>query len=163
MNAVPRPTSAFDLALVLTLLNLLWPFAGQVSAVETAPWLWSEKIPAAFTATSSPRAHLAAAEVEAYFKASPAQPKIQAVIDHFGPPDGVSRQVPNSLTKGSARFLPDGHTLRFLLDDGGEMHLWSAGQYLAGLVIRYEKDGKGHFLWGRGIFPKPACREPIPT
>jgi hypothetical protein len=143
MKKLPRPV----LVLILTLAALLWPFPSQLGAVETAPWVWTTEIPAVFAAPGTPRAHRTADDADAYFKANPARPNIQTMIAHFGTPDGVSRQVMNSLTKGSARFLPDGYTLRFLLDDGGEMHLWSAGQHLGSLVIRYEKSGKGHLLW----------------
>lgn len=145
MKELSRPVCA----LVLTLATLLWPLAPHVGAVETAKWNWSPQIPAVYTAKPAPRAHRTVAEVEAYFKANRGAPDIQKMIAHFGPPDGVSGQFMNSLSKGSAESSKSAYTLRFVLDDGGEMHLWDGrgDGSSTGLVIRYEKNGKGHLLW----------------
>lgn len=145
MKKLPRPL----FALVLVLVALLGSFVSGAGAVETAKWNWSPQVPAAYTAKPSARAHRTVAEVEAYFKANRGAPDIQKLIAHFGPPEGVSGQFMNSLTKGSAEASKTAYTLRFVLDDGGEMHLWDGkgDGTSTGLVIRYEKGGKGHLLW----------------
>ncbi|WP_050030116.1 hypothetical protein [Verrucomicrobium sp. BvORR034] len=141
-------TSVLNWFRLLTLAALLClSLTAELGAAETAKWDWSAPIPVEYTTKPSPRAHRTVAEVEAYFKANPGQPKLQSLMDHFGPPDAVSRQFMNSQTKGSAGLSKDGYTLRFLLDDGGEVHVWAPEKFSPNLVIRYEKGGKGHLLW----------------
>ncbi|WP_009964413.1 hypothetical protein [Verrucomicrobium spinosum] len=145
MKKLPRPV----FVLVLVFATLLGSFVSGAGAVETAKWNWSPEIPAAYTAKSSARAHRTVAAIEAYFKENQGAPDIQKMIAHFGTPDGVSSQFMNSLTKGTAETSKSAYTLRFVLDDGGEMHLWDGkgDGTRPGLVIRYEEGGKGHLLW----------------
>ncbi len=150
MPLLPFPlTSVLNWFRPLALAVLLLSLTAELMAVETAKWNWSPQVPAAYTAKPSARAHRTVAEVEAYFKANRGAPDIQKLIAHFGPPEGVSGQFMNSLTKGSAEASKTAYTLRFVLDDGGEMHLWDGkgDGTSTGLVIRYEKGGKGHLLW----------------
>ena len=51
-----------------------------------------------------------------------------------------------SKTKGTAESSKAGGTLRFLLDNGGEVHVWTPDHRAVGLVIRHRKEGRSELL-----------------
>ena len=73
-------------------------------------------------------------------------PNIQQVLDFLGMPDAFSPQFMYSKTKGTAEKSKTGGTLRFLLDDGGEVHVWTSDYRGVGLAIRHRKKGYSELL-----------------
>jgi hypothetical protein len=72
---------------------------------------------------------------------------LKDVLDHLGTPDGFSRQFMYSRTRGTAKAADQGGTLRFLLADKSELHVWSGNLTSVDLAILYSPRGRGTLLF----------------
>ena len=121
---------------------LLWPSATLVAA-EHVPWRWARQIPTEVT-TTKPAANRKAQEVDALFKGGLT---VQKVLAQLGQADGFSRQSIHTRKSGSAADARGGGTLRFLLDNGEELHVWSGDLTHVHLAMRYSRNGKAHLVF----------------
>lgn len=116
-------------------------------AAEYAAWTWSQQLPSAI-ATPTARAHRSPAEVDPFFlRGGTRPPSVAQALEFLGPPDGFSPQFMYSKIQGSKAPSKSGGTLRFLLEDGGEVHLWTADFRGVGLAIRYPRQGEAQLLY----------------
>ena len=95
---------------------------------------WSDDLPRE-VATGAPPKNRTARDVDAFF-ARADRPNIKALVTAFGQPDG---------------FSPEGYysggTLRWLLRDGGELHVVTDGAFAAlHWASRFDHNGKNKFL-----------------
>ncbi|MDB6155158.1 MAG: hypothetical protein JWL90_3611 [Chthoniobacteraceae bacterium] len=114
------------------------------AANKPAKWVWSSEIPEQFR-TTVPRANRIPAAIDALF--IPSRPTLAQLVTALGQPDGFSRQYMYSFTEGSTMPIEQGGTLRFLLNDGGELHIQSYDRASVGLAIRYDSKRRGHLLY----------------
>ena len=75
------------------------------------------------------------------------RPRIREILNFLGQPDGISPQCIYSKAEGSGKASRNGGTLRFLLDDGGEVHVWTPNYSDIDLAIRYRKKGNSILLY----------------
>ena len=132
-----------------TILALLFSalLVASGAAADYAKWTWSQQLPAE-VATQAFRAHRTAEAVDKFFHDGPTHPpSIPQLLDFLGPPDGFSPQFMYSKTQGTKEPSKTGGTLRFLLDDGGEVHVWTANYSGVGLAIRHRKKGYSELLY----------------
>ena len=113
---------------------------------DYAKWTWSQQLPTQL-ATESKRSNRTPDAVDKFFHGPPHPPSIQQVLDFLGLPDGFSPQFMYSKTKGTSEPSKTGGTLRFLLDDGGEVHVWTSDYRGVGLTIRHRKKGNSELLY----------------
>jgi len=117
------------------------------SAAEYAKWAWSQQLPTEIIADSkcSNRTPEAVDKFFAYGSSHP--PAISKLLEFLGTPDGFSPQFMYSKTQGSNEHSKRGGTLRFLLDDGGELHVWTPDFNEIGMAIRHRKKGHSRLLY----------------
>jgi hypothetical protein len=113
---------------------------------DYAKWTWSQQLPTQL-ACKSERSNRTPDAVDKFFHGPPHQPSIQQVLNFLRLPDGFSPQFMYSKTKGTSEPSKAGGTLRFLLDDGGEVHIWTTDYRGIGLAIRHRKQGKSELLY----------------
>lgn len=130
---------------VLIIAFILAGLSPALSASEYAKWSWSRELPSAVAAVS-PATNRTPAAVDSLFKHGSPPPSIDKVLFKLGRPDGFSRQSLYSLAQGSAKPQKVGGTLRFLLTDGGELHIRTGDFHLIYEAIRYDKSGSGDLL-----------------
>ena len=128
-------------------------FAAVLLALSTgnavanyARWTWAQRLPAQLT-TNTKRSKRTPEAVDRFFHGPPYPPSVQQVLDFLGLPDGFSSQFMYSKTEGTAKPSRAGGTLRFLLDDGGEVHVWTPDYHVVGLAIRHRKTGGSELLY----------------
>ncbi len=114
--------------------------------LAATPWSWSQQIPSQL-ATRSGRANRTPDAVDKFFRGPPLPPSLQQILDFLGPPDGFSPQLMYSKTEGSTKPSITGGTLRFLLNDGGEVHVWTPDYHGVGFAIRHRKKGYSELLY----------------
>jgi hypothetical protein len=129
-------------AIIAFLLASLSP---ALSVSECAKWSWSRELPSAVAAVV-PVTNRTPAAVDSLFSHGSPPLSIDKVLAKLGRPDGFSPQSLYSLTQGSAQPQKVGGTLRFLLTDGGELHIRTSDFHLIYEAIRYEKSGRGNLL-----------------
>ncbi|MEO6036401.1 MAG: hypothetical protein ABIQ35_14200 [Verrucomicrobiota bacterium] len=132
-----------------TILALLFSalFVICSAAADYAKWTWSQQLPTEI-ATHGVHAHRTADAVDKFFHDGPSHPpSIPQILDFLGLPDAFSRQFMYSKTQGTRKPSKSGGTLRFLLDDGGEVHVWTADFRGVGLAIRHRKKGYSQLLY----------------
>jgi hypothetical protein len=121
--------------------------AASGTAAEYAKWTWSQQLPAE-VATQAVRAHRTAEVVDKFFHDGPTHPSsLSQLLEFLGPADGFSPQFMYSKTQGTKEPSKSGGTLRFLLDDGGEIHVWTSDYRGVGLAIRHHKKGYSELLY----------------
>ncbi|WP_211325706.1 hypothetical protein [Roseimicrobium gellanilyticum] len=81
------------------------------------------------------------------FRGPPRPPSIQEILDALGPPEGFSPQLIHSKTEGTGRSSRAGGTLRFLLVDGGEVHVWTSDYSRVGFAVRHRRKGRSVILY----------------
>ena len=116
------------------------------AAADYAMWTWSQHLPNEI-ATDSARAHRTAEAVDNYFRTGVAPLSVPKLLDFLGPPDGFSEQFIYSKTQGSKEPSKHGGTLRFLLDNGGEVHVWTHDFRQIGYAFRHPKKGDSKILY----------------
>ncbi|TAK64257.1 hypothetical protein [Methylobacter sp.] len=126
--------------LLLMLVTIDYAFA------DYAKWNWNQQLPEQLT-THAVRSNRTPDAVDAFFYGPHHPPNIQQILDFLGPADAFSRQFMYSRTKGTAEPSKTGGTLRFLLDDGGEVHVWTPDFRGVGLAVRHRKKGNSELLY----------------
>ena len=84
--------------------------------------------------------------MDGLFRSGSESPTVDKVIAALGRPDGFSRQSLYSLKHGTAEAQKAGGTLRFLLSEGGELHVRTGDFHLIYEAVRYDKKGHGNLL-----------------
>jgi len=114
---------------------------------DYAAWTWSKELPTQLS-TGSARANRTSEAVDKFFRQTPiSEPSIQRILDFSGMPEAFSPQFMYSRTQGSAKPGKEGGTLRFLLDDGGEFHVFTSNYHGVGLALRHRKKGDSVLLY----------------
>lgn len=131
--------------LILTLVLLAATVASDALA-GNAKWAWSQQIPGQLK-TESGRGNRTPDAVDKLFRGPPRPPGIKDILDVLGLPEGFSPQLIHSRTEGTGGSSRAGGTLRFLLADGGELHVWTADFSSVGLAIRHRKKGRSVVLF----------------
>ncbi|QIF04815.1 hypothetical protein [Roseimicrobium sp. ORNL1] len=133
--------------IILTFVFLAFTVGGDsVSAAGQDKWAWSAQLPAQL-ATKSGRSNRTSDAVHELFRGPPRPPGIQDVLDAFGLPDAFSPQLIYSKTKGTGGPSRAGGTLRYLLTDGSEVHIWTPDFHAVGFAIRYPTKGRPDILY----------------
>jgi hypothetical protein len=135
--------SSYRPILVLVFLALI--FASD-TLLGSDKWTWSNRLPAPLT-TEAKRANRTPAAVAKLFRGPPRPPSMQETLDFLGLPEAFSPQFMYSKTEGTGGRAKKGGTLRFLLEDGSEVHVWTSDFRSVGLAIRYRKKGKAELLF----------------
>ncbi len=115
------------------------------SAADNAKWSWSQELPPQVT-TEVVAINRTAKAVDTLFD-HPNPFLVADILAALGQPDAFSPQAMYSKTKGTAKPSKSGGTLRFLLSDGGEVHIWTGDFKHVLLAIRYNSKGQGHLLY----------------
>ena len=118
----------------------------SLSAAGQDKWAWSSQIPSEL-ATNSSRSNRTSDAVRTLFQGPPRPPAIQEVLDAFGLPDAFSPQLIYSRTQGTGGRSRRGGTLRYLLGDGAEVHIWTPDFRSIGMAIRYPRKGRPDILY----------------
>jgi hypothetical protein len=113
---------------------------------DYAPWNWSQPLPQQF-ATKAKRSNRTPEAVDRLFHQGSRRPSIPQILEFLGQPDAFSPQSMYSKAQGSATPSKTGGTLRFLLDDAGELHVWTSDDRNVGLAIRYRAKGGSELLF----------------
>ncbi len=117
------------------------------SAADYAKWTWSQQLPAEISADSK-RSNRTPEAVDKFFTdGSSHPPSISMLLEFLGTPDGFSRQSMYSKSQGSKEPCERGGTLRFLLDDGGELQVETYDFKGVILAIRRPKKGYSKLLY----------------
>jgi hypothetical protein len=130
-------------ALSIALLAGFWGLAASSSPADHATWLWSSDLPKELRVVRVRPTGRAPAAVDRLFEQRVTLPRI---LQALGPPDAFGRQGIHSRTDGTAADLPSGGTLRFLLSDGGELHVSTSDFAGVTEAIRWSRTGKGKLL-----------------
>ena len=116
-------------------------------SAKPSPWVWSQDFPACVQVTN-PSAHRTVEDVDRFFAA---RHTVAEVLVLLGRPDAWSPQLFHTRTLASGPrepgVQPQAGTLRFLLIDGGEVHLWFCDCSTVCMVFRYTKNGQFNLLW----------------
>lgn len=121
----------------------------RATAEGYAAWSWRTNLPPEIRVAVAPTNRTAAA-VDKLFKERPDNrkpPQMAFVFASLGRPDAFSQQCMYSRRQGTKQPSRGGGTVRFLLSDGGEVHVWSFDFTSVGLAIRYDAKGKGELLY----------------
>jgi hypothetical protein len=114
--------------------------------VEYVPWNWTS-VPSALVQADSVRANRTPAAVDSFFHRPLGRALLtNEVVSFFGPADGFSAQYVHTKALGSAQLSSTGGTLRFLLDDGGEVHVWTGNLTHVHMVLRFT-DSDVHLVY----------------
>jgi len=136
-----------NLLSVCSLMTVVALTGSQSYAAEPdyRKWQWTEKIPTELKTTQQ-RTNRTPAKFAEAFKIGP-PPVVQVVLDTFGLPDHISDQFMYSHSKGVGDGTKGGITMRFKLDGGSEVHVFTGDFVHIGLAISYDKKGRGTLLW----------------
>jgi hypothetical protein len=119
----------------------------SVSAAEYVKWTWSQELPVEISADSK-RSKRTPEAVDKFFADGPSHPpSISMLLAFLGKPDGFSPQSMYSKTQGSKEACARGGTLRFLIDDGGELQVETYNFNGVILAIRHPKKGYSKLLY----------------
>ncbi len=117
---------------------------------EYNDWRWDSEIPKHFFIFCPPETVHDPVKIDAAFKKLHCPIKFKKVVEIIGRADHFSPQIIYSLKKGKEpRSKGDdlSRTYRYVLNDGGEVHIWVLPGDLVGTAIRFEKNGKAHLLY----------------
>ena len=127
---------------VAVLAALTLPVAAQ-AALRLGAWRWSRDLPAEVNTAVLP-ANRTAKALEPVFKRGPL---VRDILAHLGRPDGFSRQSTHSRNKGTADDAPSGGTLRFLLANDEELHVWTGDLIHVHHALRWSRGGKATLVF----------------
>lgn len=131
---------------------LTFVFLAFVVVVDSLPaagqdkWAWSTRLPSQL-ATKSRSSSRTSDALHKLFRGAPRPPAIQEILDSLGLPDAFSPQLIYSKTQGTGGSSRKGGTLRYLLADGAEVHIWTPDFQSVGFAIRYPKKGRPDILY----------------
>lgn len=151
-NCMPPQTAPFTTRIpmnriILTLVFLTFTVGGHsLFAAGQDKWAWSSQLPSTLV-TKSSRSNRTSDAVRNLFRGPPRPPTIQEVLDFLGLPDAFSPQLIHSKAQGTGRSSRKGGTLRYLLADGAEVHIWTPDFSSIGMAIRYPKKGRPDLLY----------------
>ncbi len=112
-------------------------------------WIWKEGLPKELH-TKTARTKRSATAVDRLFKEAKAPPPtVRMLLDNLRAPENVSSQFIYSYTQGAGDGgdAKGGVTMRFMIDGGGELHVYTGDYARISLAIRYDSRGRGTLLW----------------
>lgn len=118
-------------------------------AGDYSSWSWSADLPQGVDVSTASTNRTSAA-VDRLFKDRPdktKQPQLALILAGLGRPEAFSRQQMYSRTQGTSQPSRNGGTLRFLLSDGGEVHVMTYDFTTVGFAVRWDVKGKGKLLY----------------
>mgnify|MGYP000508775065 CR=1 FL=1 len=117
------------------------------SAADYAKWTWSQQLPSEISADSKHSNRTPEAVDKFFGDCSSHPPLISKLLELLGTPDGFSPQSMYSKTQGTKEPCKRGGTLRFLLDDAGELQVETYDFNAVALAIRHRKKGYSKLLY----------------
>ena len=134
----------------LILISLIILFS--VPAIAEYPeWKWESEMPKHFFIFGPPATERNSDKFEEVFKQFRGPIKYKNIVRNLGRADHYSPQIIYSLKQGVPpnpnQSTGSSGTYRYLLEDGGEVHIWVLPGDIVGTAIRYEKNGSGHLLY----------------
>ena len=134
--------------LISTLIIIL--FSAPVNAGYN-DWRWNSEIPKHFLLFGPPETVRESNRIDETFDGFNGPIKYKEIVKTIGRADHFSPQSIYSLEQGgdlnSEKTDNSSGTYRYLLEDGGELHVWVLPGDFVGTAIRFEKNGKGHLLY----------------
>jgi len=125
-------------------------FSGPAFA-EYNDWRWETDIPKHFFIFGPPATMHDPSRIDEAFEKIHGPIKYKKIVKIIGRADHFSPQSIYSLKQGGESILEktdkSSGTYRYLLKDGGELHIWILTGDYVGTAIRFEKNGKGHLLY----------------
>jgi hypothetical protein len=125
-------------------------FSAPVYA-EYKDWRWKSDIPTHFFIVGPPETVRDPNRIDEAFEQLHGPIIYKKIVKTIGRADHFSPQSIYSLKQGgesnSEKTDNSSGTYRYLLKDGGELHIWVLPGDFVGTAIRFEKNGKGHLLY----------------
>ena len=142
-NGWLRTATCKRMLLVLVLWSLV---GGDGRAAEYGPWRWTSDLPSQAT-TPQASTNRTRKAVDTLFR-TPNPPILLAdLLTRFGSADAFSRQGMHSRNKGTAENAPEGGTLRFVLQDGEELHVWTGDLVHVHLAMLWSRNGNSTLVF----------------
>jgi hypothetical protein len=125
-------------------------FSAPVYA-EYNDWHWKSDIPKRLLIFGPPETVRDSNRIDKAFEELHGPIKYKKVVKTIGRTDHFSPQSIYSLKQGGdpnpGKSDNSSGTYRYLLKDGGELHIWVLPGDSVGTAIRFEKNGEGHLLY----------------
>ena len=131
-------------------LALLVMCLSSPTYAASTPWSWSRSLPSLLETKLAPSNRTATA-FEQFFRRQPGQRRISEVLTTFGRPEGYSPQFIHSKTMAAEPRIDPPEvrtgTMRYLLEDGGEVHVHFCNPTDVCEVLRFTKTGRAYLLY----------------